>query len=137
MKKLIFVFGILLSLNVSQAQYQDLVDQKITQLLQMQAQVTSVDLPERDKALDTLATNLEQLMNHRDEVEVTKLQNLEQDINQINQQLAEQVLKTKKARLQAKLDQLSGVIAERRVNQEPVTELEALWNKMNTALQNL
>ena len=137
MKKLIFIFGIIFSLSSAQAQYQDLVDQKITQLLQLQAQVTSVALPERDQALDTLATNLDQLMSHRDEVDVTKLQNLESDINQINQQLAQQVLKSKKARLQQKLDELSAVIQKRKADEKTVSELETLWNKMNTTLQNL
>jgi len=137
MKKLIFIFGIILSLSNVQAQYQDLVDQKITQLLQLQQQVTVLAVPERDQALDVLATNLSQLISHRDEVEVTKLQSLESDINKINQQLAQQVLTSKKAGLQQKLDELSAVIQKRKSDQKPVTELETLWNKMNTTLQNL
>ena len=137
MKKLIFVFGILLSLNVGQAQYQDLVDQKITQLLQLQAQVTSVEFVGQETALDTLAVNLEQLISHRNEVDVAKLQNLESTINQINQQLTQEVLKSKKARLQQKLDELSAVIATRKADHKSVSEVERLCEKMNATLQNL
>lgn len=137
MRKLIFVFGILVSLNVSQAQYQDLVDQKITQILQLQAQVSQVNLPERDQALDVLATNLEQLMSHRDEVDLVKLKSLESDMNQINQRLAQAVLQTKKIQLQQKLAALSTVIEQRQAAGQSVAALEKLWNKINKTLQNL
>jgi len=140
MKNLIIGFVLIVAaVSPAQAQYQELIDLKITQLVQIQRQVVNVALPAETKnqALDQLATNLELLTQHRDEVSLEKLQQLETDINQINATLATQILASKKVRLTKKLNKLADMITVRKATGKDTAAFEALWREMNGVLQNL
>lgn len=140
MKKLILVFAFMfMGVLPAQAQYQDLVDMKISQLVEIQkhVQISNLSADQKAEALDKLAENLTQLTASRDEGDLTKLQALEGQINALNAKLAAQVLAAKKQIMQQKLDQLAQVVAEKQAAGKDTTRLEQIWNDMNTALQNL
>lgn len=140
MKKLAFVFAFMLvGVLPAQAQYQDLVDLKITQLVEIQKHVKASRLSpdQKAEALDRLADDLAQLTVNRDETDLVKLQQLENQINEFNAQLAARILTAKKQVLQQKLDQLAQMAAEKRAAGKDTAVLEQIWNEMNTVLQNL
>jgi hypothetical protein len=140
MKKILIAFAlVLVSFGTAQAQYQELVDLKITQVVELQKRVMLAPLPETEKmaALDSLAVSLVQLTNHRDEASLEKLQELEADINAVHQQLATQILAMKKIKMQGKLNRLAAVISEQEALGKDVTPLQDLWDQMNDTLQNL
>lgn len=140
MKKLIVAFAVMiLGALPAQAQYQDLIDIKVSQLVQIHQQVVNSNLAPATKAqaLDQLEGNLILLTEHRDEVSLAKLQSLEGQINQINAQLAAQILASKKQNMINKLNGLARVIQAQKAEGKDVSALESLWRDMYGKLQGL
>ena len=133
MKNLIIAFGILIvGALPAQAQYQELVDAKINQLVQIQQKVvqSNLDKPVKVAALRALTSNLMQLTDHRDEVSLEKLQTLEVTINNINKDLASKIYAQKKLKLKNMLNDLARMIQTKKSKGEDVTEFESMWRAM-------
>lgn len=123
----------------AQAQYQELIDVKVSQLVQIHKQVMASSLQPavKSQALDQLESNLVLLTQNRDEVSLARLQQLESQVNQINGQLAAQILESKKQLMAQKLNRLARVIQAQKAQGKDAQALENLWREMYGKLQGL
>ena len=140
MKKFVIVFALMLMWAMpAHAQYQEVVDAKVTQLEKMQVKVQAMGLSEVDSswAAAQFAMHKDLLIAHRDVSDITKLQAIEVNINQVNAVIVQKVMAQKKSQLETKIVSLEALIAEREEAGQSTIALKALWEKMNVALQNL
>ena len=140
MKKFVIVFGLMLMwVMPAHAQYQEVVDAKVSQLEQMQVKVQSMGLSEVDSSWATAQFTMHRdlLIQHRDAVDLEKLQAIETNINQVSAVIVGKVMAKKKSQLQTKIVSLEALIAEREATGQSTQALKALWEKMSATLQNL
>lgn len=140
MKKLMLLaVGCVLSLGTAQAQFEDLVQQKIKGLKQLETQVQqSSELSVLDKqwAQKRLADSQSRLLQSVNGP-LASLQQVEGHINQTNQAIAQRILAAKKAKLVGRIAMLDAMIAQYQTEGLDTTELEALSAKMKSQVAGL
>jgi len=140
MKNLLIAFGLMVFMALpANAQYESMVDAKITQLEQMQVRVQNSGLSEADSTWATaqFRTHRALLMAHRETTDIEKLKSIESNINQVNAVIAQKVMAIKKLRMTQKLEALEAMIVIRKADGQDTTALELLREKMKATLQNL
>ena len=114
MKYLIFVFGLIVTTGMAQAQYEDLVELKMENLNSLEVQVemdSALSDMDRDWALGRIEESKAQLLQASAE-SLEALQDVEKIINQTSEKVAARLLGAKKAKLMGRVATLDTMIEQ-------------------------
>ncbi|NCP67333.1 hypothetical protein GW756_04395 [bacterium] len=139
MKYLIFGFGLLFSTGMANAQYEDLVAQKMENLVSLEQTVEGATaLSEMDKAwaLNQIEQSKTQLIQASEE-DLEALQQAEFTINQTSEKVAARLLAAKKARLMGRVASLDAMIEQYQVEGLDTQKLEVLSAAMKMQISAL
>lgn len=140
MKNLILLaVGVWFGAGVAQAQYEPLVEQKLSSLSQLEMRVQqSAELSAVDKAwASQRITDNRSLLIQTLEGPLEALQQIEQQINQTNQAIAQRILAGKKAKLMGRIAMLDTMIDQYKTEGLDTTKLENLSEQMKEQVAGL
>ncbi len=136
---MLLAVGMVLSAGVAQAEFQGLVEQKLTSLSQLEMRVQQAsELSSVDKAwaAQRIAQNRDLLIQSIDG-SLESLQQVEAQINQTNQAVAQRILAAKKAKLMGRIATLDAMIAQYQAEGLDTTQLETLSTQMKAQIAGL
>ncbi len=139
MKYLILGFGFALISSTAQAQYEDLIDLKLSQLSQLEDTVEATNsLPQADSdwALRLVSDSREILIQASSE-NIERLQAAEVEINQTVAKVAARLLSYKKAKLMSRITTLDAMIIQYQSEGFDTSDLEALSQSMKMHMEHL
>jgi len=139
MRYLILGFGFALLSSTAQAQYENLIDVKLSQLAQLEDTVAAMQaLPEADMnwAMRLVNDSREVLMQASGD-NLETLRAAETKINQTAQKIAARLLSYKKARLMSRIITLDTMITQYQSEGLDTTDLEALSQAMKIHMKRL
>jgi hypothetical protein len=139
MKYLIFVFGLIVTTGMAQAQYEDLVELKMENLNSLEVQVemdSALSDMDRDWALGRIEESKAQLLQASAE-SLEALQDVEKIINQTSEKVAARLLGAKKAKLMGRVATLDTMIEQYQAEGLDTEKLELLSAAMKAQISTL
>jgi hypothetical protein len=139
MRYLILGFGFALMSSTAQAQYDDLINLKLSQLSQLEDTIEATkNLPEADSdwALVLVNDSRELLIQASDE-NIDALRLVEAEINHTVEKVAARLLSFKKAKLMSRITTLDTMITQYQSEGLDTSDLEALSEAMKMHMQRL
>ncbi len=139
MRIFILAVGVMLSFNVAQAQYSELVETKMQHLEALQNSVNAANdlsVIDKDWALKHIDQSKVTLMA-ASEQDLEALQTAEAEINQTSKKVAGRLLMAKKAKLMNRITTLETMITQYREEGLDTEPLETLREAMQLHLSNL
>lgn len=139
MKYLILGFGFALMSSTAQAQYEDLIDLKLSQLSQLEDTVeATAALPQADADWALLLVNdSRELLIQASGESLEMLQAAEVEINQTVAKVAARLLSYKKAKLMSRITTLDAMITQYQSEGLNTSDLEALSQAMKMHMERL
>lgn len=139
MRILILAVGVMLSLNLAQAQYSDLVETKMQHLTALENtvnQANDLSVLDKDWALKHIETSKAMLQEASQE-DLAALQAAEAQINQTSKKVAGRLLMAKKAKLMNRITTLEMMITQYKEEGLDTDPLESLKEAMHLHLASL
>lgn len=139
MRILLLAFGMMLTSGVAQAQYENLVEQKLGNLSALEIKVeSSADLSIAGKAWALQKIEESKMMLiEASALGLEDLQKAEQAINQTAQKVAQRLLGAQKAKLHGRIAMLDAMIEQYQLEGLDTTELEILSDLMKVQVKGL